>query len=372
MPKNLTLILLTLLTFSIAAESRAEPIIDDTADILPLGIAEQAYQEAFKNLAGFINFYLQQQKDDFFSEKDTNRFLQKEHEHLYFSAHQTLPGPKIVFRSEKKRPGFFFLDGQTRVAKTGGTPNEDHWGQVIYINQDMIRSNADLADLSQAASTLIHELGHQLGFSDHDWLDHIGAMVKTNSDRYRESTKLMSPYDPGARIVVYNFSNVYQAHGEPYDAIDNARVYFIDSLGMRDLSEKFYQVACPELYNEGQPIKRFPRRLSLGNLHNGVVGSWSLASTSESMSKEEPDYLQNNPSFIRVNPETFEGQLKFACEKAGDYRGEYHDNYNLEITLNMKDPKEWEGQLGFVSNPKISLDKPMFHLIQCAPYGCRN
>lgn len=88
----------------------------------------------------------------------------------------------IQFRSEKLEPGFFVVEGQVRIAKTGYEV-----GNPIFFNVDLLYSGnkengflpsiQGALDIPQAASLLIHELGHHQGVSDHLALDVLGSKI---------------------------------------------------------------------------------------------------------------------------------------------------------------------------------------------------
>lgn len=86
---------------------------------------------------------------------------------------------QIVFDSEAKKPGFFLIDGQVRLAKTG-----DLVGGPIYFNVDLMYKadgygkNIPMS-IPEAVAHLIHELGHHHGIKDHVWLDYVGSKVQS-------------------------------------------------------------------------------------------------------------------------------------------------------------------------------------------------
>ncbi len=93
---------------------------------------------------------------------------------------ELLSKDQIQFKSEKKNPGFFIVDGVERVAVTGSTI-----GSQIFINLDLIYSQGPgfttvAMDIPSAAAMLVHEIGHHVGLSnDLVGLDLIGAKVKS-------------------------------------------------------------------------------------------------------------------------------------------------------------------------------------------------
>ena len=93
---------------------------------------------------------------------------------------------QIVFRSEKDKPGFFQIEGQLRVAKTGNSV-----GDPIYVNTDLlyypVSGEMRAVDIPLSVSILVHELGHHQGVKDHAALDVLGsklqALLLTQSQR---------------------------------------------------------------------------------------------------------------------------------------------------------------------------------------------
>lgn len=83
----------------------------------------------------------------------------------------------IQFYSEANYPGFFVIDSEVKVAKTGSTPKSP-----IYINTDMIYT-LDHSGYKVPIGTpeilaiLIHELGHHYGSESHEFLDLLGVRV---------------------------------------------------------------------------------------------------------------------------------------------------------------------------------------------------
>lgn len=92
----------------------------------------------------------------------------------------------IRFESESQKPGFFYVDGALRIAKTGF-----HVGDPIYFNVDMLYPLAGTVsiplipppdrplDIPIATGLLVHELGHHQGEKDHTALDLLAGKVQT-------------------------------------------------------------------------------------------------------------------------------------------------------------------------------------------------
>lgn len=97
---------------------------------------------------------------------------------IYEGLPQDRLNPNLIqFMSESKNPGFFILEGEAKVAKTGSTP-----GSPIYINIDMIYSrdawgNPVPTGLPESIAILVHELGHHHLSESHEFLDLLGVRV---------------------------------------------------------------------------------------------------------------------------------------------------------------------------------------------------
>lgn len=86
------------------------------------------------------------------------------------------PGQLKIVNSKDVAPGFFLLDEQVRVARTG-----DKVGDTIFINRDLIYvgegPQSRPIEATTATQIIFHELGHHHEVKDHDRLDALGAQV---------------------------------------------------------------------------------------------------------------------------------------------------------------------------------------------------
>lgn len=83
----------------------------------------------------------------------------------------------LIFKSERLEPGFFIIDGQLKVARTGLSI-----GSPIFLNIDLLYQRTPTGEIvpitaESAVAILIHELGHHHGVRDHASLDQLGAKV---------------------------------------------------------------------------------------------------------------------------------------------------------------------------------------------------
>ena len=99
----------------------------------------------------------------------------------------------LKFESERKKPGFFLIDGVVRLAITGSKV-----GDPIYYNLDLLYvNNEPRMTLAQATQSLIHELGHHLGYFDHEALELLGAEVRS----FNEGNVNDVPYLPHLQSI---------------------------------------------------------------------------------------------------------------------------------------------------------------------------
>lgn len=133
------------------------------------GLAEQYLAFALENLSVAIDLCLA--KEDCASEAEGRTILQK----IKSNLPQEKSARIIKFDSETKNPGFFTIDGVIKMAITGNKV-----GDPIYYNLDLLYKNNELRmSLAQATQSLIHELGHHLGYYDHEALELLGAQVRS-------------------------------------------------------------------------------------------------------------------------------------------------------------------------------------------------
>ena len=158
-------------------------------------------------------------------------------------------GVRIEFKSESESPGFFVLDGQVRIAKTGSNPND-----VIYINCDMALANQ--TEILDAVAILSHELGHHFGVKDHQRLDAFGARIKQYLIKFQISASEIFPSSGGddqlAELWAFNLWNLMS--GAPMFPVDGNTVIIVwDGSDYIDLTTEF----LPKLCEPGTRLKAF-------------------------------------------------------------------------------------------------------------------
>jgi hypothetical protein len=139
----------------------------------------------------------------------------------------------IQFASERERPGFFFIDGQVRIAKTGSAE-----GDPIFINQDIINASSDL-NTATALAILVHEYGHHYNEMEHQWLDQLGAKIKSLAQHFTYALDLGAT----KALEIFNFSIVqgWMPIGS-LEAISSQIVW--DGYDYVDISSAIYSKIC--------------------------------------------------------------------------------------------------------------------------------
>ncbi len=117
---------------------------------------------------------------------------------------------RLVFLSEKEFPGLFKTgeNEHHRLAVTGNSTTDS-----IYINLDLLytQDGQPAVDLGLSIAILVHEIGHQLGFSDHQALDILGSHVRASFQSQVKSFQM--PFQNSAfEFVILNHS------GSPHSA----------------------------------------------------------------------------------------------------------------------------------------------------------
>jgi hypothetical protein len=142
---------------------------------------------------------------------------------------------QIKFVSEKERPGFFRLDGELKLAKTG-----DNVGSPIYINSDLLYTKNSHGDfkafsISDAVALLVHELGHHHGVKNHFKLDLLGIKVSMSLENHSDKASLF-PHKKDFMAISINKRDAYQ--------FPQLLVYFDNTF--LDVSKEFKEaLKCP-------------------------------------------------------------------------------------------------------------------------------
>ncbi|HEY8272750.1 MAG TPA: hypothetical protein VIG33_17785 [Pseudobdellovibrionaceae bacterium] len=187
------------------------------------GLAEKNILYAYEKMDTYIQLCL---KAESCKLNATQRALL---EKIYQALPQEKQEQQIFFGSERKTPGFFIIEGNVRVAKTG-----DKVGSPIQVNADLLYSknetgSYDPVTIPEAVAILIHELGHHHGEHSHEELDLIGVRVSLLLQQKIISTPLVpwAPSEISASVLnsdlLNSFPEVLLNVGE--DVMDVSRIY---------------------------------------------------------------------------------------------------------------------------------------------------
>jgi len=196
------------------------------------GIAEKNVLYAYNNLSKYLNLCIHAEGCK----------LSPKQKQLLKKIAESLPAEyqdkeQLKFLSEKKNPGFFIIDGEVKVAKTG-----DSIGSPIFVNTDLLfQKDADgtfiPTSLSEAVAILVHEFGHHHGNWSHDELDLIGVKTSLMLNQKVYSSPLI-PWATDLQLTVVNY-NVNNSFPDVLLAIGEDLI---------DLSERYKKtVRCPTL-----------------------------------------------------------------------------------------------------------------------------
>lgn len=162
------------------------------------GIAEKNVLYAYQKLDTYIKLCL---SSDFCKiDKQQKSILEKINEGLPLER-QNLN--QIQFASEKSSPGFFIIDGEVKVAKTGS-----QIGSPIFINTDLLYTKNELGfyiplNISECVAILAHELGHHYGNYSHTDLDLTGVRVALMLQHKTYNTPLL-PWSEQISATIIN------------------------------------------------------------------------------------------------------------------------------------------------------------------------
>ncbi len=137
------------------------------------GLAEQYLVHALSSLPKIIDRCLIQAAC---AQNPQDRVILKQ---IKATVAQEIEQDVLKFSSERERPGFFIIDGYSRLAVTGNTV-----GSPIYYNLDLLYAKNEIRmNFGQAIQSLVHELGHHHGSTDHAALELLGAEVRREAER---------------------------------------------------------------------------------------------------------------------------------------------------------------------------------------------
>lgn len=110
--------------------------------------------------------------------------------------------PRLLqFLSESKQPGFFKINEEMKVAKTGSSV-----GSPIYINVDLIYNKNvfgvyEAVSIPQALAILVHEFAHHFTSTPCEQLDFLGVKLASFVENQIQKSQAL-PWDPSVSVTV--------------------------------------------------------------------------------------------------------------------------------------------------------------------------
>lgn len=279
------------------------------------GIAEKNIIFAYQKLDGFIKLCL---TSDFCKIDKAQRAIL---EQIAAGLSEERQNPEqIQFASEKNQKGFFIIDGEVKVAKTGNTIRSP-----IYINVDLIYTQNEMgyyipASISDAVAILVHELGHHYGNYSHTDLDLIGVRVALMLQHKTYNTPLL-PWSQQISATIIN-PNVDET-------FPDILLYIEDQV--TDISSQFENaVNCPKFIIPipllPVPDIQVPGKKPLGILVHNVY--WDKIKTSKDKKTTE----------LSIN-----GDLSLKCKADADKENLRSQDYRMQIDFSatMDENGKW-------------------------------
>ncbi|MDD0851860.1 hypothetical protein HBN50_02080 [Halobacteriovorax sp. GB3] len=132
------------------------------------GIVEMMFHSAYNNLPYLLEVCIQQENCNI--SKQEKEILKEMSEVIEININKS---DKFAFIDEKYS-GFFYEgpSNTPRVARTGFTDEFP-----IYVNIAQLYNMLDLVNMNYITALIVHEVGHQIGIEDHDFLHHLGLKV---------------------------------------------------------------------------------------------------------------------------------------------------------------------------------------------------
>lgn len=164
------------------------------------GIAEKNFLFAFQSIETYSKVCL---------ELDACRLTNSEKlilKNIVAVIPQEARNPNLIqFVSEKKNPGFFIIDGEMKVAKTGRII-----GSSIFINIDLIYfkgnfGGSEAVSIPMALGILLHEFGHHVSLASHSELDSMGVKVASFLQNKIQTTPVL-PWTQSIMATVVQLS----------------------------------------------------------------------------------------------------------------------------------------------------------------------
>ena len=228
---------------------------------------------------------------------------------------------QLIFASESKQPGFFLIDGNVRIAKTGSFV-----GSPIYINSDLLSAKnkngeIEVMTIPEAVAVLVHEFGHHYGNYSHEELDFIGVRVSLLLQTKVISTPMipwqtdislnvLNQDEPGIfpEILLYVGGDIIDISAEYKSAVRcNGLKLFIPIIPIPDISLTSRQTKGSILHN---------LHWDKINEDTGGINIQIIGNVSNRCDSQNNDEIRNNSSQISIKFRAvkIDGQWKFQPE----------------------------------------------------------
>jgi hypothetical protein len=269
------------------------------------GIAEKNVLYAYDKLDNFVHLCL---KSDVCKLTENQKvILQKISDGL---PEEKKSVKQITMASERRTPGFFMIDGNVRVAKTGSAV-----GSSIFINVDLLytkdeNGNIEPVTVPEAVAILIHELGHHYGNYSHEELDLVAIKVSLLLQKELITTPLL-PWSNEVSVAVFNPKKL------------TAFPMLILNVGdeIIDVSQLYENTVRCNYLSLPIPIVRAPDIVLLSNK--------PIASTLYNIHWEK---ISETPHHLRIK---LQGNISNKCAYSNDYK--IRDNtYQLAMEYTLK------------------------------------
>ena len=212
----------------------------------------------------------------------------------------------VKFSSNRYRPGYFNIDGVERLAVTG-----DYVGSPIYYNLDILYKNGQVnMSLGQAIQSLIHELGHHHGATDHDALDLLGGEVRS----LMESITIEAPYYLSKGRSPFSLASIKaMAIGSSYfDHENNGTVILVFQNKTVDVGHHFQNILSQCDATPEKPNKKI--NMHFINLHWGYKANELVSSDKYLLGNV---VLSCKDIYSRAHKKNFEFELKIKTSFEG-------------------------------------------------------
>lgn len=315
-------LLLAAVLFTATAEARRGDEVNNGG-----GLAEYNILYAFDRLDSYIDMCL----------ASPACRLNGEERGILLRIRESLPAEwsasPVKFESERSRPGFFVLDGELKIAKTGSQV-----GSPIYFNVDLLyRRNMEgrfeSITVAEAVAFLVHELGHHAGERDHVKLDLLGLKVSQSVQALVYAT----PLSPTSREVNLTVINGPGATSKP-----TVLLYVFGAV--YDLSAIVWSaITCPSVV---VPLPVLPH-IQLGNkkpngviLHNVHWARQGKPGTSFQVEADVTKFCKDQVTLQEAD-KSYKIVVKFEIEPAGGAAGSWKLKSNSVGVRHLHDPWWW-------------------------------